>query len=119
MKNKKYLEEEKNFGKPNKKKSKDWIIEYKWRSIEDYNKYPKFFFGSEDYSDKWRSLSYNNKFVSLKSAMQSVEKFMKVARSYHKNDIMRGFYDDKFGKLYRVRNLKTGEIHELSNTEHN
>jgi hypothetical protein len=41
MKNKKYLEEDKPVSKPGKKKSKDWIVEYKWKSIEDFNKYPK------------------------------------------------------------------------------
>jgi hypothetical protein len=115
---KKYLEEEKPLRGITKKKSKDWIVEYKWKSLEEFNKYPKSWFRSDTYSEDWRPLLFNNKFVSLKSAIQSIEQFMKVARSYHKNDIMTGFYDDKFGKLYRVRNLKTGEIYEynVSNT---
>lgn len=110
MKNKKYLEEDKPVSKPGKKKSKDWIVEYKWKSLEEYNKYPKTFYRSDTYSEEWRSIQYGNKFITLKSAIQSIDQFMKVARAYHKLDLMRGFYNDKFGKDYRVRNLKTEEI---------
>lgn len=111
MKNKKYLQEERPVNKPGKKKSKDWVVEYKWKSIEDFNKYPKTWFRSDTYSEEWRPIQFGNKFITLKSAIQSIDQFMKVARAYHKSDLMSGFYDDKFGKDYRVRNLKTGEIH--------
>ena len=114
MKNKKYLEEDKPVSKPGKKKSKDWVIEYKWKSLEEYNKYPKSWFRSDTYSEEWRPLTYGNKFSSLKSAIQSIDQFMKVAESYHKSNLLTGFYDDKFGKDYRVRNLKTKEIYDYA-----
>lgn len=114
MKNKKYLEEEKSYGKPGKKKTKDWVVEYKWKSLEEFNKYPKSWFRSDTYSEDWRPLQYGNKFHTQKSALQSIDQFMKVAKAYHKLDIMRGFYNDKFGKDYRIRNLKTGEIYEYN-----
>jgi hypothetical protein len=109
MKNKKYLEEDKPVSKPGKKKSKEWIVEYKWKSLEEYNKYPKKWYRSDVYSEEWRSIAYSNKFHTSKSAIQSIDQFIKVAKAYHKNDLMTGWYDDKFGKDYRVRNLKTGE----------
>jgi hypothetical protein len=109
MKSKKYLEEEKGVGTPNKK-SKDWIIEYKWKSLEEYNKYPKMWYRTDVYSEDWRPIKYSNKFHTSKSAIQSIDQFMKVAQSYHKNDLLTGFYDDRFGKEYRVRNIKTKEI---------
>jgi hypothetical protein len=115
MKNKKYLEEEKGLGKPNKK-SKDWVVEYKWKSLEDYNKYPKTWFRSDTYTEEWRPLKYGNRFHTSKSAIQSIDQFMKVARSYNKSNLLTGFYNDKFGKEYRVRNVKTKEtINYLNN----
>lgn len=116
MKNSKYLKEEKGVSAPpNKKKTKDWIVEYKWKSLEDYNKYPKSFYKSECYSDQWRPLMFSNKYHSLKAAIQSIDNFIKIAVSYHSSSIMKGFYDDRFGKHYRIRNLKTNETHLYNN----
>jgi hypothetical protein len=111
MKNKKYLKEEKGVGKPNKK-SKDWVVEYKWKSLEEYNKYPKTWYRSDTYSEEWRPLTYGNRFHTSKSAIQSIDQFMKVARSYNKTNLLSGYYDDKFGKEYRVRNVKTKETYD-------
>jgi hypothetical protein len=112
MKNKKYLEEDKPVSKPGKKKSKDWMIEYRWKSLQEYNKYPKRWYRSDTYSEEWRPVKYSNKFHTSKAAIQSIDQFMKVSQSYHKNNLLTGFYDDNFGKDFRVRNLKTGEIYE-------
>lgn len=91
------------------------MVEYKWKSLEEFNKYPKSWFRPDTYSEDWRPLMFGNKFINLKAAIQSIDQFIKVAQSWRNSDISKGWRDDTFGKYYRVRNMKTNEIFEYKN----
>jgi len=104
----KHLEEEKGLGKP-KHRNKDWVIEYRWKSLADFNKYPSYYF-KEEYGDDWRPLRWGSKYHSLKAAQEALKTKLKGLDT-QKGNFMYRFVEMYMGQDFRIRNTKTGEIY--------
>lgn len=89
-----------------KKKEKNWILEYKWRSKKDFEMYPKTF-SSREYSEDWQKTSWNYKFRTPEGAEQHLKAQM---RSPYLEDTIKG-------RDWRVRSLITLEIINIPNLD--
>lgn len=103
----KFTDDDKGLGKPNKK-SKDWVIEYKWKSLEDFNKYPSYFF-KEEYDENWKKLSFGSRFNTVKGAKEALKNRMKYLQQ-PKDGFWYRHYQGDLGKDFRIRNEKTNDI---------
>ncbi len=90
------------------KKQKNWILEYRWKSLKDYNTYPGYnFFTKEPFSDKYIPLHWWSKHITPSVAEEHIKKDLRSI--YFKNRVM--------GKYWRVRHEITGEVIEFPNIE--
>jgi len=86
-------------GKPVKER-KNFLVEYQWKSEEEFNMRVKFFTREKVYSTDWHKNSFGGSyFTTLKGAISSLDSEKK-----------KFFSSNLKGKNWRIRNIKTGEI---------
>lgn len=95
-------------GKPAKKGKKIFLIEYKWKSQEDFVKYRRPYWKGFTYSDQWQHNDFGCRFHTLEGARDS---FKTIRPHMGLNNQV--FHDPVSGRNWRIRNEVTGEITEL------
>lgn len=89
------------------KNKKNWILEYKWKSRTDYEKYPKWFLSDKTYTEEWTQDRMYRKFNSD----LAVQDYLKSQlRSHYLVAYVKG-------RDWRARNIETQEIIEFPNIE--
>lgn len=91
--------------KGRKRKEKNWLLEYKWISREDFEKRSNTWIKAQEYHQEWIEYSFFNKHASSNAALNRLKQ--DVRSSYMANWIR--------GRFWRARNKKTGETIEFPN----
>jgi hypothetical protein len=89
------------------KNKKNWILEYRWKSKIDYEKYPKWFLSNREYNEDWNQDRFQRKFsddIAVKEYLKS-----QLRSHYHLTYIK--------GREWRGRNIETQKIVEFPNIE--
>jgi len=93
-------------GAPSKrKKEKNWVIEYKWISRVDFEKYPKGWMSKKEYTDEWTEDSWNSKFRTSSGAKDHI--LSQIRHEYASPYLQ--------GREWRTRNIISGEIINFDN----
>jgi hypothetical protein len=89
---------------PNNKKKKDWILESKWISKEQYNLFePPFFKNKDGFTTEWgNTYRFTTRFISISAAKNHFTSLKKDE-----------WWSSTKGREWRIRNEKKGEIKEL------
>ena len=89
-----------------KKKTNNWILEYRWMNKSAYSKYPCVFYEREEYDKEWHS----NAFSTYSTAHQAEEFLIKALKVQFSRRTIEG-------RHWRVRNTSTGQIILLTELE--
>lgn len=78
-------------------KDKPFVVQFKWNSQEDFNKYKIW---GDKFSENWMNRRFGKRYSTKKSAIQSI----------HAESKKTSFFDHFSGRQWRVLDTKTGEI---------
>jgi hypothetical protein len=100
----KYVEEKEKVFR--KKKPKDFLIEYKWIDKKYWDAAMKWF-KNEEYNPDFQKDIFDEKFETLEAAKESIKN--RLNKAYNSTYLP---LKDNMYKIFRVKNIKTGEIYE-------